>query len=203
MSRQSSLTRNDSIPSMSRHVRKHKKIPGSVRKPTNNSVIIFQCPLDGGSETIFFDYPKYVGKSKESSGKLTTYSQSDMKRCKLIIKISESTHIYNSIVNSCKNAGFYLTDTGKEFNLLWTSGSGTDALKYMNKFQKLNHFPGSYQLGRKDLMWKNVSRLKRQFPLEYNICPKTYVFPQDYRRFVLEAKENTKGLYILKPVASS
>lgn len=75
----------------------------------------------------------------------------------------------------------------------------------MNKYQRINHFPGSYQLGRKDLMWKNVSRLKRQFGAEYNICPKTYIFPHDYRRFIMEAKakENSKTLYILKPVSSS
>jgi tubulin polyglutamylase TTLL4 len=87
--------------------------------------------------------------------------------------------------------------------LLWTSGSGTEVLRYMNRFQKMNHFPGSYNLGRKDLMWTNISRLKRQFGSDYNICPKTFVFPHDYRRFITEAKENPKGFYILKPIASS
>lgn len=38
--RQSSMPRNESIPTMSRHVRRHKKIPGSVRKPTNDTVLI-------------------------------------------------------------------------------------------------------------------------------------------------------------------
>lgn len=65
---------------MSRHVRRHKKIPGSVRKPTNKTVIIHQAPIDGGSETVFFEYPPYVGQSKVSLGKLTKFEQSDMKR---------------------------------------------------------------------------------------------------------------------------
>lgn len=203
--RPNSMTRNDSIPSMSRHVRRHKKIPGSVRKPTNNTVVLHQCPIQGGNDTIFFEYPPYVGKAKESKGKLVKYTQDEMTRCRLVLKIAESTHIYNSLVNSCKNAGFYLTDVGKDWNLLWTGGTKTDVLRYMNKFQKMNHFPGSYQLGRKDLMWKNISRLKRKFGTEYNICPKTYIFPQDYGRFIIEAKakEASKNFYILKPVSSS
>jgi len=94
---------------------------------------------------------------------------------------------------------------GKDWNLLWTGGTKTDSLKYMNKFQKMNHFPGSYQLGRKDLMWKNISKMKRQFGSEYSICPKTYIFPHDYRRFLIDAKsrDSAKNFYILKPVSAS
>lgn len=49
---------------------------------------------------MFFDYPKYVGKSKEYLGDVKEYSQDEVKKSKLILKIAESTHIYNSIVNS-------------------------------------------------------------------------------------------------------
>jgi hypothetical protein len=42
MKRSSSVSRNDSVPSMSRHVRRHKKIPGSVRKPTKETVTLHQ-----------------------------------------------------------------------------------------------------------------------------------------------------------------
>ncbi len=205
VNRTNSIQRSDSIPSMSRHVRKNKKIPGSVRKPTNQIVTLIKSPVDGGSESVMFNYPKYVGETKETEGELVEYTQKDMKKCKMVLKISETTHIYNSVVNSCKNAGFYLTDVGKDWNLLWTSSSKTEILRTMNKFQRMNHFPAGFQLGRKDLMWKNISRLKRQFGSEFNICPKTYVFPHDYRRFIIDAKakENKKAYYILKPVSAS
>ena len=181
------------------------KIPCSVRKPTNSTIILHKAPVQGGSETIFFEYPNYVGNSKESKGELVKYSQDELSKSKLTLKISESTHIYNSVVNSCKNAGFYLTDVGKEFNLLWTGATKIEVLKLMNKFQKVNHFPGSYNLGRKDLMWKNVSKMKRKFAADYNICPKTYIFPYDYKRFIIECKSNevNKSFYIMKPVSSS
>lgn len=136
------LTRQDSVPSMSRHVRRGKKIPFSVRKPTNDTVIFHKCSIQGASETIFFEYPKYVGSSKQYSGKVAKFSQGEIgKSNRLVLKIAESTHIYNSIVNSCKFAGFYLTDSGRDWNLLWTGICNDDVLKYINKYQKVNHFP--------------------------------------------------------------
>eukprot|EP00352_Strombidinopsis_acuminata_P001087 CAMPEP_0176342966 /NCGR_PEP_ID=MMETSP0126-20121128/3588_1 /TAXON_ID=141414 ORGANISM="Strombidinopsis acuminatum, Strain SPMC142" /NCGR_SAMPLE_ID=MMETSP0126 /ASSEMBLY_ACC=CAM_ASM_000229 /LENGTH=53 /DNA_ID=CAMNT_0017688675 /DNA_START=1251 /DNA_END=1412 /DNA_ORIENTATION=+ len=41
------------------------------------------------------------------------------------------------------------------------------------------------------------------FP-EYNFCPKTYLFPDDYRKFMMDREqENYKNMYIMKPNASS
>jgi hypothetical protein len=53
----------------------------------------------------------------------------------------------------------------------------------MNKFQKLNHFPGCWNLGRKDYMWKHLNKQRRNFPDAYNFVPNTYLFPADYDRF--------------------
>lgn len=168
-------------------------------------MILLRSPLSG-NETIFFDYPAYVGRSKEHTGELIKYSQEEIGKSKLLLKISSSTLIFNSVVNSSKNAGFFLTDVGKDFNLLWTSATKTKFLKYINKFQKVNHFPGSYRnLGRKDMMWRNVSRMMRKYGSDYNICPKTYVLPHDYQCFVMDSKgkETSKSFYIMKPVSSS
>ena len=52
-------------------------------------------------------------------------------------------------------------------------------------------------------MWRNISRMKRNFPDDYNIAPLTYLLPDDYSRFIYELEENKKALWILKPSASS
>lgn len=53
-------------------------------------------------------------------------------------------------------------------------------------------------------MWKNVQRMKQKFGKEYDIAPNTYLFPEDYNRFLIEREnESNNCLYILKPVASS
>lgn len=45
--------------------------------------------------------------------------------------------------------------------------------------------------------------MKRIFP-EYNFCPKTYLFPDDYRKFTMDREaDNYRHMYIMKPSASS
>ena len=47
-------------------------------------------------------------------------------------------------------------------------------------------------------------KLKRMFGSDLDICPNTYIFPEDYRRFTIEREaENYKHMYIMKPCASS
>jgi tubulin polyglutamylase TTLL4 len=70
----------------------------------------------------------------------------------------------------------------------------------MNKFQKINHFPGCWNLGRKDYMWKNLNKQRRSHPDAYNFVPNTYLFPADFERFEMcrETAEKSK-LWIMKP----
>ena len=116
-------------------------------------------------------------------------------------KIAETTHIYNSVVNSLKNAGFRIVGpNSSKWNVMWTGQTKPEHLKDATRYQKINHFPQSFQIGRKDLMWKNLSRMRRVFP-EYNFCPKTYLFPDDYRKFVMDREnDNYKHMYIMKPI---
>ena len=41
------------------------------------------------------------------------------------------------------------------------SGTHLKTLESMSRFQKMNHFPGCWQLGRKDYMWKNLNKQRR------------------------------------------
>ena len=77
-------------------------------------------------------------------------------------------------------------------------------LKNVNQYQHVNHFAGSWCIGRKDLMWRNVSRMKRIYGKPFDIAPPTYVMPQDYKRWIQDREaSNYKSMYIMKPAASS
>lgn len=55
-------------------------------------------------------------------------------------------------------------------------------------------------------MWKNIARASRMFTgsNEFYFCPKTYIFPDDYRKFCIERESSgNKHMYIMKPSASS
>ena len=77
---------------------------------------------------------------------------------------SDRTHIYNAVVNTMKNGGFEMLEKGEDFNLIWTGYTTVNDIYNLNKYQKINHFPNSVTLGRKDLLWENVIRLKEKFP---------------------------------------
>ena len=81
-------------------------------------------------------------------------------------------------------------------------------LKTLNKYQKFNHFPMTWQLSRKDNLYNNYYNMKMKFPDEYNYMPETYVLPKDHDIFVKDKLKdfnlNDKTrLWLLKPCASS
>jgi len=122
----------------------------------------------------------------------------------MAFRINETTHIYNAVVNAFKNSGFQLIEKSNTWNVVWTGYTKYEDIREMNKYQKVNHFPGSIQLGRKDLLWKNMYRMRQKFGKELDITPTTYLFPMDYNQFLLDREEEDDDvLYILKPVASS
>ena len=45
--------------------------------------------------------------------------------------------------------------------------------------------------------------MKRLFPVDYDICPTTYLIPDDCKKLMLDRENDPKALYIVKPNASS
>ncbi len=76
-------------------------------------------------------------------------------------------------------------------------------IKKLNKYQRYNHFPCTWELGRKDKLWKNFNSLKSIYPEEYNFIPETYIIPEDKNYFLENYKKNPEKNWIIKPVASS
>lgn len=71
----------------------------------------------------------------------------------------------------------------------------------MHSNQKINHFPGIYEISRKNNLAKNLKQFQKTFPSDYNFFPESWVLPQDYR----EVRENLGcgDTFILKPQAKS
>lgn len=77
----------------------------------------------------------------------------------------------------------------------------------------MNHFKNHYELTRKDLLAKNLKRLRRSVIksgskediFKVDFFPLTYVLPNDYQLFLEHFKKNSsemgKSLWIMKPVA--
>ncbi|XP_034051481.1 tubulin polyglutamylase TTLL5 isoform X2 [Thalassophryne amazonica] len=91
-----------------------------------------------------------------------------------------------------------------DFNLMWTGSHLKPYLmRSLQHFQKVNHFPRSYEVTRKDRLYKNIQRMQEAHGFKnFDIVPQTFVLPSEYQEFCnCFAKE--KGSWIIKPVASS
>ena len=78
-----------------------------------------------------------------------------------------------------------------------------EQLSKLQNYQRINHYPGMYQLARKNNLCRNLQRMQRVFKDDYNIFPKTWVLPQesaDFRaQFQTVSKKKVKT-FIIKPV---
>lgn len=150
----------------------------------------------GRPRTIFFQYHRCCERTRDTSR--ASYLQSEEEK---LYKLKYKSITIGCIARTFTTAGFKLTE-GNNWNAYW--GQPCDQVKEMNKYQKTNHFPGCWSLGRKDNLWRNLQRMKRNFPNEYNFVPNTYLLGADYQRF-LTAREgaDSKTLWIMKPCASA
>lgn len=56
-------------------------------------------------------------------------------------------------------------------------------LSRMKTYQRTNHFPGMYQLARKNCLARNLLAMQKHFPKEYTFFPKTWLLPSDMKSF--------------------
>nr|XP_045584027.1 tubulin monoglutamylase TTLL4-like isoform X1 [Procambarus clarkii]XP_045584028.1 tubulin monoglutamylase TTLL4-like isoform X1 [Procambarus clarkii] len=103
------------------------------------------------------------------------------------------------------NSGFRITKKTLQWCGTWGKHMKSPCFKAVREFQKINHFPGTFQIGRKDKLWKNFVRLQTKFGKdEFGFIPKTFVLPGDMK--ALKAafdKEGVKKKWIVKPPASA
>lgn len=103
------------------------------------------------------------------------------------------------------NSGFKITKKTMQWCGTWGKHMKSPCFKGVREFQKVNHFPGTFQIGRKDKLWKNFLRLQTKFGKEeFGFIPKTFVLPGDVK--ALKAafdKEGVKKKWIVKPPASA
>ncbi|XP_025104519.1 tubulin polyglutamylase TTLL5-like isoform X3 [Pomacea canaliculata] len=92
----------------------------------------------------------------------------------------------------------------QDFNLMWTNAHLKPfTLRLLTEFQKINHFPRSYELTRKDRLFKNIQRMQQiKGARHFDFVPQSYVLPTEYQDFCTYFLKD-RGPWIVKPVASS
>jgi len=98
--------------------------------------------------------------------------------------------------------GFVPSD--RDWAVLWSAPSMRDfAYQGLHEYQRVNHFPGSTELTRKDRMWQNLQEKAKVFGRgTFDFLPETFVLPDQLKQF-RKCYEETDHLWIVKPHASS
>ena len=128
------------------------------------------------------------------------------------LNLNPVNYYFKLLGNECLLVKKLLEDNGfiqcrgnEEWTIAWSSGHiKLNSFEKLHKYQKMNHFPRSNELTRKDLLYKNLSKLKELFPgTKFDFLPESYILPNEYTFLKDKMDKNPNQLWIIKPVASS
>eukprot|EP00042_Codosiga_hollandica_P057946 m.867291 g.867291 ORF g.867291 m.867291 type:complete len:142 (+) comp59726_c1_seq2:436-861(+) len=102
-------------------------------------------------------------------------------------------------------ASFKETTTAKpDWVVMWGNHHNLEFFKDLEPAQLINHFPGSFEIGRKDRLWKAYSKFQAKFGRqEYDFLPETFCLPGDLpalKSAWLQSDQAT-ACWIKKPVS--
>lgn len=76
--------------------------------------------------------------------------------------------------------------------------------KSLTTYQKVNHFPRSGEITRKDYLYRNIQRLAElHSPKDFNFVPKSFILPSESKFLEEEMSKDPSSIWIVKPVSSS
>ncbi|XP_053703538.1 tubulin polyglutamylase ttll6 isoform X1 [Synchiropus splendidus] len=128
------------------------------------------------------------------------HSNKRKKKVKKRLWINLTNCKYESVRRAACKFGLHEAIEGEDWTLFWTDCSvSLDRVKDMKQYQKINHFPGMSEICRKDSLARNMNRMLKLFPKDYNIFPKTWCLPTDLNDFQAYTRAKKNKTYICKP----
>ncbi|XP_050349755.1 tubulin polyglutamylase TTLL13-like isoform X1 [Nymphalis io] len=126
------------------------------------------------------------------------------KRKRSQISICLTNCRYESIRKVASAFGMREVSEEEAWNFYWTDMSvSVERAKEMKRFQRINHFPGMLEICRKDLLARNLNRMQKIYPKEYNFFPKTWCLPADFGEVLTYSKSRKNKTFIIKPECGS
>eukprot|EP00047_Mylnosiga_fluctuans_P018080 m.66720 g.66720 ORF g.66720 m.66720 type:complete len:696 (-) comp7421_c0_seq2:1296-3383(-) len=102
-------------------------------------------------------------------------------------------------------AGFDIENSDQESFLIWHDlGPPMEVFCAMKGYQRINHFPGTKEISRKDNLARNLVRMQKLCPEHYGFFPRTWILPAEstgletYHKKAVAAGKTP--VYIAKPI---
>uniref|UniRef100_W5LBV0 Tubulin tyrosine ligase-like family, member 4 n=1 Tax=Astyanax mexicanus TaxID=7994 RepID=W5LBV0_ASTMX len=122
-----------------------------------------------------------------------------------LLKWKMSSVTPNIVKHTITRSHFKVTKKSHDWLGCWGHHMKSLGFRAIREYQKLNHFPGSFQIGRKDRLWRNLSKMQARFgKREFGFFPRSFVLPQDMK-LLKKAWEDggSRQKWIIKPPASA
>jgi hypothetical protein len=89
------------------------------------------------------------------------------------------------LVKAVFESNGFVTTEGHDWNILWSSrGVEPHVYDELQEYQKINHYPFSYELTRKDRLISNVVKMQEKHGKEeFNLIPDSYILPDEFADF--------------------
>ncbi|NWS58959.1 TTLL4 polyglutamylase, partial [Chunga burmeisteri] len=111
----------------------------------------------------------------------------------------------NIVKQTVGRSHFRVSKKSSDWLGCWGHHMKSPSFRAIREHQKLNHFPGSFQIGRKDRLWRNLLKMQaRCGKKEFNFFPQSFILPQDIKLLRKAWEEGaSRQKWIVKPPASA
>ncbi|XP_045337234.1 tubulin monoglutamylase TTLL4 isoform X2 [Leopardus geoffroyi] len=166
-----------------------------LTKPLSNEKVVRPALI----YSLFPNVPPtiYFGTRDERVEKLP-WEQRKLLRWKM------STVTPNIVKQTIGRSHFKISKRNDDWLGCWGHHMKSPSFRSIREHQKLNHFPGSFQIGRKDRLWRNLSRMQSRFgKKEFSFFPQSFILPQDAKLLRKAWESSSRQKWIVKPPASA
>ncbi|XP_053453950.1 tubulin monoglutamylase TTLL4 isoform X4 [Nycticebus coucang] len=121
-----------------------------------------------------------------------------------LLRWKMSTVTPNIVKQTVGRSHFKISKRNDDWLGCWGHHMKSPCFRSIREHQKLNHFPGSFQIGRKDRLWRNLSRMQSRFgKKEFSFFPQSFILPQDAKLLRKAWESSSRQKWIVKPPASA
>lgn len=109
------------------------------------------------------------------------------------------------IVKTVLESAGLIPTTSHDWSILWSCGAPNNFFyQNLNIGQRVNHFPSSTEITRKDRLCYTITQMQEHFGKKhYDITPDTYNLPDEFADFYAHFHNEKHVKWIVKPPASS
>ena len=94
----------------------------------------------------------------------------------------------NNTISTSSSKKSSKKDKSDCWTALWSKHQNVKQISMLNCLQKINHFPMSWCVGRKDRLVRTLNTMKRVHGNEFDFHPESYILPSERSAFMRQVK---------------